>query len=418
MGTTYRVSIYQHRVLVNRLPTVAASQALDEWKDDTTSMMATGLEKLDKALAASSSAEPEAAESVSHGGIKRGQVTELWGPPGAGKTALAIQMAANTMCDGHGVVWVDCFQKVDKKRLAKVLEAVEASRRHDADGSSPTVDRTNHFTHYSCLTLAHLVALISRPAQTLVGRGVSLVVVSSASALLNSTLPKSQDGESRFKASRGPGPTASAKRLQGVRRVMNALQRLAATRHCAVVVLSQCATRMQADDGPTLVAAVNAAVWEQAISTRLVLFRDWAWQGRRLAGVFLVGFQKLDGKATHEAVEGVSAFKVDSLGGGGGQAGAASIEHDAAGSVARSAEAGRPKRKLGQTELEVADSQEDEGSDEDYGWADEDEAALPAPPPQWQGSEDILLGDELGRSDDEGESAGSAAPLSEAGDDG
>ena len=56
----------------------------------------------------------------------------------------------------------------------------------------------------------------------------------------------------------------------------------------------------------------------------------------------------------------------------------------------------RQKRKLGQTSLEIPDSE-----DEDYGWANEDEASLPAPPPQWQGSEDIFLGQEVGHSDDE-----------------
>lgn len=60
------------------------------------------------------------------------------------------------------------------------------------------------------------------------------------------------------------------------------------------------------------------------------------------------------------------------------------------------------KRKLGQTDLEVPDSEDDE----DYGWADEDEASMPAPPPQWQGSEDLLLGQEIGRSEDDSDGEG------------
>ena len=43
------------------------------------------------------------------------------------------------------------------------------------------------------------------------------------------------------------------------------------------------------------------------------------------------------------------------------------------------------KRKLGDTDFEIADSE-----DEDYGW-DEDPDAIPPMPSQWQGSEDILL---------------------------
>jgi len=53
----------------------------------------------------------------------------------------------------------------------------------------------------------------------------------------------------------------------------------------------------------------------------------------------------------------------------------------------------RHKRKLGDTGFEVPDSDED-----DYGWQDDD--AMPNMPPQWQGSEDILLGNQA--SDEEG----------------
>ena len=59
------------------------------------------------------------------------------------------------------------------------------------------------------------------------------------------------------------------------------------------------------------------------------------------------------------------------------------------------------KRKLGETDFELPDSQ-----DEDYGWEDEDAAAMPTVP-QWQGSEDILLGhteDDGGQSDEASES--------------
>ena len=47
------------------------------------------------------------------------------------------------------------------------------------------------------------------------------------------------------------------------------------------------------------------------------------------------------------------------------------------------------KRKLSATDLEIPDSEGED--DEDYGWAEEDEEDIPAMPPQWQGSEDILV---------------------------
>ncbi|CAJ0549373.1 Ff.00g029860.m01.CDS01 [Fusarium sp. VM40] len=116
------------------------------------------------------------------------------------------------------------------------------------------------------------------------------------------------------------------------------------------------------------------------------MFRDWVWQDSNLTSVFLAGLQKLDGKACQEVVENIVAFKVgsDSL---------TQVPYEAL----QSMELARHKRKLGQTELEIPDSEDDE----DYGWAEEDEAAMPAPPPQWQGSEDLILGQDIGQSDDE-----------------
>ena len=52
------------------------------------------------------------------------------------------------------------------------------------------------------------------------------------------------------------------------------------------------------------------------------------------------------------------------------------------------------KRKRGDAGLEIPDS------DDDYGWDPDDEAHLPPEPPQWQGSEDLIVGTQ--RSDDEG----------------
>ncbi len=54
------------------------------------------------------------------------------------------------------------------------------------------------------------------------------------------------------------------------------------------------------------------------------------------------------------------------------------------------------KRKLGDTEL----GRRGDADDEDYGWDNEDDDNLPSMPPQWQGSEDLLLGH---RYEEEGE---------------
>lgn len=177
---------------------------------------------------------------------------------------------------------------------------------------------------------------------------------------------------------------------------VGALQKLAATRDAAVVVLTQCATRMQAERGATLIPSINANVWEQGIATRVALFSDWTWNAGHASGTRLAAVQKINGMVVPDAVGKVFAFKLESvchdpqstrtydmlknkL-----QAGLKSVDFDGA----QPTDPGSAhKRKLDQAGFEVPDSE-----DEDYGWQEDDDNALPRPPPQWQGSEDILLG--------------------------
>lgn len=69
------------------MPTVSAAQAFDELNEDAAKHVSTSLPDLDLALAGGASDLVEGREA--RGGIQRGQVTEFWGPPGAGKTAVA-----------------------------------------------------------------------------------------------------------------------------------------------------------------------------------------------------------------------------------------------------------------------------------------------------------------------------------------
>jgi RecA/RadA recombinase len=68
------------------MPTVSAAQALQDLKASTTRCISTGLPLLDSFLQkrewGSLDMDPV------YGGVSRGKVTEVYGPPGVGKTAL------------------------------------------------------------------------------------------------------------------------------------------------------------------------------------------------------------------------------------------------------------------------------------------------------------------------------------------
>lgn len=72
----------------HRLPTVSAADALAELENEQTmGLIPTGLPSLDRILA---HVDLEDSENPMSGGLAKGQLTEAWGPPGAGKTALGL----------------------------------------------------------------------------------------------------------------------------------------------------------------------------------------------------------------------------------------------------------------------------------------------------------------------------------------
>lgn len=68
------------------MPTVSAAQALEDLSEDALRHVSTSLPDLDLALAGGATHLLD--EQETRGGIQRGQVTEFWGPPGVGKTAV------------------------------------------------------------------------------------------------------------------------------------------------------------------------------------------------------------------------------------------------------------------------------------------------------------------------------------------
>lgn len=104
------------------------------------------------------------------------------------------------------------------------------------------------------------------------------------------------------------------RRLQVLQYIVGALGKLAATQDLAIVVLTQCATKMQGERGATLIPAVNATAWDQGISTRLVLFRDWAPDGAESRAPHFVGVQKKNGKGHSGSLDDVTAFSIKPVG--------------------------------------------------------------------------------------------------------
>ncbi|KAI1401159.1 P-loop containing nucleoside triphosphate hydrolase protein [Hypoxylon fuscum] len=356
----------------HRLPTVSAAQALEDLGADPRRFIPTSLEVLDQVL---NDVIGDSSDNLSRpGGLQKGQVVEIWGPPGSGKTAFGIQLAANALCQGDKVIWVEGFHPVSPHRLHDVITSVQESSPL-SDATHSVADLTENLLHFQAPTLSHLIGLLCKPTTNAIPVNTSLVVIDTLSSLVNHAFPRN------FEARRSPkGPGPSARRLQVIQFLISTLQKLAATRDLCIVILSQCATRMQSEHGATLIPSINAGTWEQGIATRLVLFRDWMLRSNTLHDAYFVGIQKLNGKIVPSGINQVFAFNIH-------REGLVSVGLDGNQASLSLSPSPHLKRKLSQTGFEVADS---EG--EDYGWEDEDELEMPNMPPQWQGSEDIFLG--------------------------
>jgi hypothetical protein len=71
-----------HPSALDRLPTVSAAEALRRFREAGGRVIPTGIPELDARLTG------HALSSYGRGGVVRGQLTEVFGPPGCGKTAF------------------------------------------------------------------------------------------------------------------------------------------------------------------------------------------------------------------------------------------------------------------------------------------------------------------------------------------
>ncbi|KFY15518.1 hypothetical protein V492_01941, partial [Pseudogymnoascus sp. VKM F-4246] len=146
--------------------------------------------------------------------------------------------------------------------------------------------------------------------------------------------------------------------------LINALRRLAATSHIALLVLSQTVTQLQPHGPAALVPAIGGAAWEGGVAGRVVLWREW---GGRYVRVVRRGGRGIEGV--------IGGFVVTKNG----------VEHAPVVESEREMNGGR-KRKA----EEILEGGVRLG-DDDYGWDEGDEVGMPMLGPQTQGSEDVLV---------------------------
>ncbi|KAH8804947.1 P-loop containing nucleoside triphosphate hydrolase protein [Xylogone sp. PMI_703] len=390
--------------LPHRLPAVSAAQALEELNSSSKRWISTGLLSLDYVLQGKDIPLPEDStpeDGSTFGGVSRGKVTEVFGPPGVGKTAFGMQLTASALLAGERVIWVDGAHPISMPRFSDVITsfkpsapAISTSVPPDLSGKGSLSDLQDNLTHITTPTLAHLVALLCHPVPGLFPTGTSLIMIDSLSTLVDTAFPKNADSSNMAKKPGAPNP--SARKFPVLQYLITSLHKLAATYNIAIVILSQCVTKMRPGAGPALVPAINTTAWEQGLACRVALFRDWGWEvdgnegNRKVIHARFAEVLKAEGVSMPPNSRRVVAFEIITE--GLRPVSLPEIQQDNR-QLSYNPISSTPllprKRKLSATGLEIPDSEGED--DEDYGWAEDDEEAVPEMPPQWQGSEDILV---------------------------
>jgi RecA/RadA recombinase len=261
----------------HRLPTVSAAQALElaAQKGKRTS---TGLSSLDDIL------RTDNIVSAS-GGIPRGQVTEIYGPPGVGKTVMALQIAVNAIrsydARSH-VVWVNTGSSVPPGRVNDFIHGYTLPKGEEPTSSPPQprshAEVLEKFNCIDAFTLTRLITIFLHPTDTFPPAQAGLIVVDDLSNLIHGSFPKSKGRSTDPKATgirEKQAQKAAGRKWIILADIATAMSRMAAVRDIAILVINQTATSLSRGEKARLKPALTSLQWTSAVQNRILLYRDF-----------------------------------------------------------------------------------------------------------------------------------------------
>lgn len=157
--------------------------------------------------------------------------------------------------------------------VRRVEDALSALRQ-DSDVDVADHVLRSRFHHFMAPTLAHLLALFGHPPSSFPPSGTSLVVIDSLATLVDNAYPRNVvDRTSRNRNDQAKW--AAGRKYAVINELISTLARIAAMHDIALLLTCQTITRIRSGSRALLVPAISGAEWENGVSTRLVLFRDW-----------------------------------------------------------------------------------------------------------------------------------------------
>lgn len=190
-------------------------------------------------------------------GVSRGSVTEISGPPGSGRTAIALDLTADAIKRGHRVLWLTTSDTV-----------LPLARLSDFAGFEHKTLRL--LSHISISSLAQVLVLFKNPPPYMPPRDTALVVIDDLSALILSAYPapSRQDGKTRLKE-------IANRRTRAMSALFGSMATFASTHSLAVVALGGMISQHSFTRGVSfLVPSFGEGPWTKKITSRVVLYKD------------------------------------------------------------------------------------------------------------------------------------------------
>ncbi|KAL4865381.1 hypothetical protein BDV12DRAFT_150510 [Aspergillus spectabilis] len=347
-----------------------ASQSLQASAALRTGAISTGLPRLDDAICPPFAEEYD---DVNPRGIPKGHVTEVFGPPGVGKTSLALNIAANALLAGGKVVWIDTGPPLPRVRLREILHK---SSQHSESSRTPE-ELVNNLAYIRAQSLPHLLALLLHTPANFPPQDCNLLVLDSASGPFPSYFPNPTELKARLAQSKiidkSQVPWLMNRNSNVTSDFANQLTKLATTHQIAVLAINQTRTRIKGQLRATLCPILSGGPWESSISTRIALYRDfWTTEEGDVGNYRFAEVMKRSGRLLAMRLEEhiiPFAIETDGL--------RALNDHSSPRMVALNPDEGlgsttQRKRKVD----EIADSQDEDDSDTEYGWVDGDTGLL------------------------------------------
>ncbi|GKZ66967.1 hypothetical protein AnigIFM60653_001262 [Aspergillus niger] len=274
----------------------------------------TGLVALDEAISApvtlSSSTTNERIRESGEDEVERlkglpvGHVTEVFGPPGAGKTMLGLNAAAGALGRGEGVVWIDTASPLPRPRLRKLLELQSPA------SSSSSRSLTENLTYIRAPTLPHLLSLFHHPPASFPPPNTTLLVIDSVSAPFTPYFPNPSDINQPQQAQRDVQKWLTTRKWNVISDLAAQLTKSASRMNLAVLVINQTHTRIRGQVRATLSPILSGRGWESCVRARVGVYGDLGY-GVDGGRVRVAEVMKRDGRlVTVRDVTSVVPFRV------------------------------------------------------------------------------------------------------------